>query len=259
MSYLRQFENLIEIVELTGLLYGKTAKSIKVLGNRAGFTSTAVFNDIKEFDNSVANLPVLAASTLDIISSSVNDTAAGTGVRQVKVLYIDSTNNLVESAAINLNGTTLVTSVLTGVNEVIWMETFTAGSTGWAEGNIRLRINGGTVEVEQITALNNKSLTARFMVPTGYTGYLNAFKAHAINNDQQTRLTATVNSFDGTVSAVYHAQVNCSVATNTNSGQIFVPFIKIPALARVKVSTISAGTAAAVKCDTSFVIVIIAD
>lgn len=257
MSYLRQFESLVEIVELTGLLYGKIARTMKIMGNRAGFTSTAIFNDVKEFDNAVADIPVLSASTLDIISSSVNDTAAGTGVRTVKVVYINSTNDMVESAEIALNGTTLVTSVLTGVNEVIWMETSTAGSGGFADGNIRLRINGGTVEVEQITALNNRSLSARFMIPTGYTGYINSFKAHAINNDQQVRLVAQSNTFDATLSTVYHAQVNCSVALNTNSGIIYVPFIKVPALAKVKVSTISAGIAATVKCDTSFTVVLI--
>lgn len=260
MSYLKQYETLTEVIQLTGLLYGKQARVFEVLGRRAGFTSTTLVNDVKEFDNAVAVTPVLSASTLDVISSSVNDTnTAGTGVRKVKVVYINSTNNLVESANINLNGTTLVTSVLTGVNCVLWMEATDVGSNLSAVGNIRLRINGGTVEVEQISASNNKSLSSNFMVPAGFTGYLSNWKTHAILNVQNARLVATVNSLDRTLSTVYNAQVNCSVAGDTNSGFIPVPFIKFPALTRIKVNTISGGTGGTVQIDTSYVIVIVAD
>lgn len=258
MSYLRQFETLTEIVSITGLLYGKTAFAFNITGRRAGFTSTTVLNDVKEYDNAVAEMPELSASTLDIISSSANDTnTAGTGVRQVKVVYINNLNALVESAAINLNGTTLVTSVLTNVNEVLWMETVTAGSGGKAAGNIRLRINGGTVEVEQITAQFNKSFTARFMVPTGYTAFMPSWRTHAINNDQNVRLQAQVNTLDRTVSTVYSAQANSDVASNTNADPILLPFLKFPALCKMKVSTISAGTAASVQCDVSFTVILV--
>lgn len=243
-----------------GLISGRSARVFKILGRRAGFTSLTVSNDVKEFDNGVANIPVLAASTLDIISSNVADTnTAGTGVRQVKVTYINSTNDLVESAAISLNGTTLVTSVLTGVNAVLWMESFTAGSGEVAAGNIRLRINGGTVEVEQITAGGNKSLSARFMVPAGHTAYLDNFRVSAVNNDQDCRLRATVNSVDRTLATLYHFQMNGYTALNSTSGPLPGNFLKFPALSRIKVSTISAGTAATVRCDTHFTIVLIAD
>lgn len=260
MSYLRQFETLTELVQLTGLLYGKEARVFEILGRRAGFTSITLTNDVKEFDNAVAIAPELSANTLDVISSSASDTdAAGTGIRKVKVLYIDSTNNLVESADISLNGTTLVASVLTGVNAVIWMEATDVGSNLSAVGNIRLRINGGVVEVEQISIGNNKSLSSNFMVPVGFTGYISNWKTHAINADQNARLVARVNSFDRTPSTVYHAQVNSSVASNTNSGFIVVPFIKFPALTRIKVNTVSAGLAVANQVDTSYVILIVAD
>jgi hypothetical protein len=260
MSYLRQFENLVEVISLTGFLNGKAAQAFKIMGRRNGFTSVTLVNDVKEFDNAVAIEPILSASTLDIISSSANDTnTAGTGVRKVKVVYINNLNALVQSADINLNGVTLVTSVLTNVNAVLWMEATEVGSGLAAAGNIRLRINGGTVEVEQISLGNNKSLSGHFMVPTGYTAYLHNWKAHAINNDQQMRIVATVNSLDRSLSTVYHAQGNSSVASNTNSGLIYLPFLKLPALTRVKVNTISAGTALTVQADTSYVIVIIAD
>lgn len=260
MSFLRQFETLIETVQITGQLYGKSAKVFSILGRRAGFTSTTLPNDAKEYDNAVALTPVLSAATLDIISSSASDTnTAGTGVRKVKVVYLNSTNNLVESANINLNGTTLVTSVLTGVNAVLWMEATDVGSNLSAVGNIRLRINGGVVEVEQISVGRNKSLSSDFMVPAGHTGYISDWRVHALNNDQSAKLVATVNTLDRSLSTVYTVQANSAVAANTNSGPIRIPFLKFPALSRIKVSTVSAGTAGTVQIDTSYVIVIVAD
>lgn len=260
MSYLKTYETLTEIVSITGKLYDKTAYAFNIAGRRAGFTSITLSNDIKEFDNSVADFPVLAASTLDIISSSANDTnSAGTGVRQVKVVYINSSNALVESPAINLNGTTLVTSVLTGVNEVLWMETHVAGSGAVAAGNIRLRINGGTVEVEQITVGGNKSLSARFMVPAGHTAYIPNWRAHAINDNQNVALKATVNTLDRTLSTAYKVMSSLDVANNANSSTTLLPFMKLPALSRIRVSTISGGAGGTVRCNTNFVVILVQD
>lgn len=256
MSYLRVFEDLYQIIQETGFLYGKPAAVYNILGRRAGFTSITVPNDVKEFDNAVADFPVLSNSTLDIISSSASDAAAGTGVRTVKVTYLNVSNNIVESAAITLNGTTLVTSVLTGVNEVLWMESATVGSGGSAAGNIRLRINGGTVEVEQISTSNNKSLSGHFMVPAGYSAYINYWECGAVNNDQDTRLQATVNTLDRSISTVYHLVDTDYVAINANHAS-FIGFLKFPPLCKIKVSTISAGAGATIRCDSSFFVVIV--
>ena len=250
--------DMIQEITTTGKFKGKDAFAFNIFGRRAGFTSITVLNDVKEFDNGVALIPTLSNSTLDIISSSVNDTnTAGTGARKVKVTYIDVSNNMVQSADINLNGTTLVTNVLTGVNEVLWMEVTELGSGTVAAGNIRLRINGGTVEVEQVTAGTNKSMSARFMIPTGYTGFIDSWDCEAVNNDQEVRLRVTMNCFTGELSNIYHFMDSKSIATNSNSGHQPLSFIQIPALARIKVSTISAGTAAAVKCGTSFILVLL--
>lgn len=260
MSYLRQFETLIEIVQITGLLYGKAARVFDILGRRRGFTSTTDANDIKEFDNGVALIPEFVNVTLDVISSSADDTnAAGIGVRKVRVVYLNASNVLVESPDINLNGTTLVTSVLTGVNSIVWMEATEVGSNFSAVGDIRLRLNGGTVEVEQISANFNKSRTSHFQVPAGHTGFVPNWKTQAINADQNTNLVMTVHSFDRTLSTVYTSQANSSIAGDTNSGNIALPFIKVPALSQIKITTVSASAAASAQVDTTFVVIIVAD
>lgn len=259
MSYIdRTLEPYIEIAR-TGKYNGKTAHAFNILGRRSGFTSTSVFNDVKEYDNGVASIPTLSNSTLDIISSSINDTnTAGTGVRQVKVVYIDNSNNLVESAAINLNGTTLVTSVLTGVNFVLWMEAVTVGSSGGSAGNIRLRINGGTVEVEQISLGGNKSMSGCAMIPTGYTGYITSMQGTAIATTQDIRLRATVNTLDRSLSNVFHNVGNLFLSSNQTVRSEF-NYLKFPALCKIKVSTISGATPVANKADVSFNLILIAD
>lgn len=260
MSYLRQFETIIEIIQITGLLYGKPARVIEVLGRRAGFTSTTLVNDVKEFDNNVALIPEFVNATLDILSSSASDTnAAGTGARKVRVVYLNTSNAIVESPDINLNGTTLVTSVLTGVNSVLWMEVVEVGSNFSAVGNIRLRINGGTVEVEQISSSQNKSRTSHFSVPAGHTGFVPNWKVQAINADQNANLVMTVHSLDRTLSTVYTGQANSSIAGDTNSGNIALPFLRIPALSQIKINTVSGSAATPAQVDTTFVVLIVAD
>jgi len=259
MSYIdRTLDTFIEIAR-TGKYNGKTAYAFNILGRRAGFTSTSVFNDVKEYDNAVANIATLSNSTLDIISSSASDTnTAGTGVQQVKVVYIDNSNALVESAAINLNGTTLVTSVLTGVNFVLWMEAVTVGSGGVAAGNIRLRINGGTVEVERISLGDNKSMSGCAMIPTGYTGYITSIQGTAIGTNQDIRLRATVNTLDRSLSTVFHYVDNLYLASSQTDRSEFHS-LKLPALCKIKVSTISGATPAANRADVSFNLILIAD
>lgn len=248
--------DLLQTVQLSGIYASKSAFTFNVMGRRAGFTSISILNDVVEFANGVANIPVLTGlETLEVVSSNVNDNSIGTGVRAVKVTYINTSNNLVESLAIPLNGVTPVAAGFTAI-EPLWMESSTVGSGGVAAGNIRLRTVVGSVECEQVTAGDNKSMSGRFMIPTGYTGYLSSWNAHATNNDQDLRLRATVNSFDRSLSTVYHIVDKQLLALNTNSLAL-LPFIRLAPLSRVKVSTFAGATGAAVKADVSFVITII--
>lgn len=256
--------DLVQTIQLSGKWWGKTAIVYRILGRRAGFTSTSVLNDVVEFANGTAAIPVLTGvEPLELVSSSAQDAAAGTGVKSVKLTYIDSTNNLVESAAISLTGVTPVALGFTML-QPLWMESVAPGSGASvaentvAAGNIRLRIVAGSVECEQITAGGNKSLSARFMVPTGYTAYVSSWESHAINNDQDMRMRAQVDTVTRALMALYHFIDTDYLPSNTGSSSE-PPFMKIPALSKIKVSTISAGTAGTVRADTSFTIVLIAN
>lgn len=245
-------------IQRYGMIHGKTSYAFNIIGRRAGFTSLTAMNDVKEFDNAVANFPQLAGNeVLEVVSSSTLDVAAGTGARTVKVVYLNSSNAMVESAAITLNGLVPVAAGFTA-NEILWMEVATVGSGGTAAGNVLLRTTVGQVGVEQVSAGGNKSLSARFMVPANYTGYLTNWNAYAINNDQDVRLQGQVATLDRSLSSVYRFLDNIYLSTNANAFAVPLPWLKIPPLARVKASTISTGgTGAAVRCDVSFTVVII--
>lgn len=253
---------MVQSIQLTGNWYGHRALAFNIMGRRAGFTSTSVLNDVVEFANGTAAIPILTGvEPLELVSSSAQDAPAGSGIQSVRVTYIDATNNIVESAAIVLNGTTPVAAGFTAV-EPLWMDSTAAGSGGTgntvAAGNIRLRVVSGSVECEQISAGGNKSLSGRFMVPTGYTAYIPYWNAHAINNDQDIRLRAQVTTLNRTLSALYHFIDTDYLPLNTGSIS-YPPFLKLPALAKIKVSTLSAATGATIRVDVTFSVVLIAN
>lgn len=252
--------DLVAGIQLTGQHEGSTAYVFNIVGRRHGFTSTSIPNDLKEFDTSAAFFTQLTGvEPLEIVSTSVNDTnAAGTGIRSVKVTYIDSSNNLAQSGVINLNGTTPVAAGFTA-NEILWMEAMSSGSLRVAQGNIVVRVVAGPVEIEQITQNSSKSKTGKFMVPAGYTGYLYMWDAQAVNNDQDMYILAQCDSFTRAFSSSYHIQDNIYVPINSLSPENHLGFLKVPELARVKMSTISAGTVSTVRASGSFLIIIIAN
>ena len=248
--------SLQEAVQIYGQWNGKAASSYHVNGRRIGFTSTSVYNDVKEYDNAVALQPELSNASLDIVSSSASDAGAGTGIQSVKVVYIDINNNMVESSPITLNGVTPVANVLTGVNAVQWMETYTAGTGTVAAGNVRLRLNGTTTEVEQITAGFNHSVSARFMIPAGYSGYLTQWTALAIGNPMDCRLRATVDPFNRSLNANYLLVDNLWVGAGAGLLDDLL-FLKCPALTKLKGAVIAGGTGNTNRVDVSFDLVLI--
>lgn len=76
-----------------------------------------------------------------IKSASANDTAAGTGIRTVKITYYDASMNGPFSETMTMNGTTAVATVNSDICYLEKMEAITAGSGGFAAGNITFWTN----------------------------------------------------------------------------------------------------------------------
>lgn len=108
------------------------------------------------------------ASVLDIVSTSTDDDAAGTGARTVFISGVDGNYNVVSETVI-LDGTTAVETV----NEYLYVNQFyvaTAGSGGANVGIITAKLS--TTLYDLIAAGYNQRTTAHYCVPAGYTGYI---------------------------------------------------------------------------------------
>ena len=121
--------------------------------------------------------PVLA-------SSSVNDTAAGTGARTVLVTYLDDA--FVEhTETMTLNGTTNVTMAADDVFRVNDIRVVTAGSGGVSAGNITLKISTHTIAY--IATGNNCNRQGVYTVPVGKRLFVLGFKVGVTHTEANKR------------------------------------------------------------------------
>ena len=250
-------------VALTGKIIGKTAYHYTIMGTRSlGWSSTAVFGDACEYlDNSQANMNTpTTGQTLYLRSSSASDSSAGTGIRTVKITYLDASGNQ-QSTTATLNGTTPV-SLGVGFSFIQWMESATVGSNGTAVGNITISSNAvGAPAVseifEYIGAAAGKSLSCRYKVPTGYTAYAIQFDSAAIASTMDVRLRSDVDSDNRVLNTgVFHFQdkVFLSAGSNKNSD---LKYMKFPSGAVIKVSAIPGGATSGNKLDCSISLMIV--
>lgn len=108
------------------------------------------------------------ASVLDIVSTSTDDDAAGTGARTVFIEGLNSNYNVV-SETVTLDGTTAVETV----NSYLYINQFyvaTAGTGGVNAGEITAKLD--TTLYDLIAVGYNQRATAHYCVPAGYTAYL---------------------------------------------------------------------------------------
>jgi hypothetical protein len=106
---------------------------------------------------------------MSVVSSSVNDTAAGTGVRTIVIIYLDN-NFLQMTTNVTMNGTTPVLTTPTNILRVLKVFTTTAGVGASAAGNITIS-NAGTTYA-QISATYTTSRQAIGTIPGNSSGFI---------------------------------------------------------------------------------------
>ena len=123
-----------------------------------------------------------------------------------------------------------------------WIHAKTVGSLGIAAGNISLTDTGGVTIFEYVVAGGNQSLSAKYKVPTGHTGYVVGWQCSGITKKIDTRLRATVERFDRTLVPGVFLFQDITVLNDATSG--WIPFsvpLKMPAGAEIKLSAISSA------------------
>lgn len=247
-----------------GSWHGKTAATITVLGRRASFTSTSVSQDVSEVTaaQALAANPIMTGTEdLEVVSSSANDAAAGTGARALRITYIRASDGTQATADVVPNGTTpvlLPTSVK--ASAIQWMEVTSVGSNAVSAGIITCRVAGGGTGHEQISAGGNLSMSSRYTVPAGMTAYAIDWHSYAVGTTMDMRFRGTVGT-DGAQTAGQGLFIfKRSAFADASSGVVaLLRYTRFPAGARIKVSTYPATTAGTARCDTNFVLVVVAN
>lgn len=264
MSFLpnSDFRDLIATVSMTGNWKGKNAYIVEVLGKRSAFANTTDLFDTVEFLTSgqTSYIKPTTADSFQISSTNAGDTAAGAGVQSVKINFLDASGNT-QTTTVTLNGTTpvSVTAMNTNCTFVQFMHTATVGSNGAALGDIILENATPTTIYEQITAGGNQSLSARYMIPTGYTGYILNWTCGAIRQAQDARLRSNTDKTDRTVIVPGFLFLNTIYLGADNNFVSTKPFISIPAGAEVKVSSIAQATSGSPRFDSTFAMLLLAN
>lgn len=236
------------------------ATIFNIMGARSrGWGSTTILGDCCEYLNTSQNLMNTPTSwqTLYLVSTSVNDTAAWTGVRTVRIVYLDSTW-LQQFAIFTLNGTTPV-SIGSGYTFIQWMESASVWSNNTAVWDVTISSINGVATVattfEMIDWWGNRSLSGRYKVPSDSHVHMLNWSAAAISNTMDTRLKADTFSDNGLSAWVFHFKDRIFLA----SGQNFVNdlhYEAYPANTVIKVSAIPWWAWAGNKLDVHFTFIL---
>lgn len=149
-------------------------------GYRENCSAVATGDDVWEGATATSPIPdQITGEQLTLVSSSVNDAAAGTGIRTIDLHGLDIDGNE-QHEIVTLNGTTPVNTARTNwrFNQVMHGESW--GTLGYAAGTISTYRTGDATRVYNVIKLGgNMSLNAARMVPAGKKFHLKTKTAGA--------------------------------------------------------------------------------
>lgn len=188
--------------------------------------------------------PSNSGEQMRLVSTSVNDTAAGSGARQVEIHYLDGSGNEAVTA-VTLNGTTPVLTVPADIRRIQNFHVVETGSLNLAAGNISLTNLAGTVTYGRISANANRARQAVISVPAGKRGFIveawlggNA-EGGSLSNYAEGYLRATCDFTTGELTpGLFNFTWGMVSASNTIGGALNVPIV-LPPLCDIKVSVTS--------------------
>jgi hypothetical protein len=106
---------------------------------------------------------------MDVVSDSVNDSAAGTGLRTLLISGVDGTGAEI-SEVVTMNGTTDVTTVNSYLR-VNFMTGITAGSTGFNEGIVTATASTAATTQSHMGVNTSITTDSHYTVPLGKSAF----------------------------------------------------------------------------------------
>lgn len=150
-----------------------------------------------------------------IVSSSANDTSAGTGARTVLLFGVDATYTRI-TETVTLNGTTPVNTVNSWLH-IHLIQCRTVGSGGVNAGTITATAATDATVTISVEASQGQSASSVYLVPLGYTAYIMRLRSRM--NCATASSAATVGLY--TIPFGLSLQLKTQMGIN-NSGSSFV-------------------------------------
>lgn len=181
------------------------ARRVTALGNNPAIDTSSVPEDIYPVGGTYPWLSRTTAVTISVVSSSVNDTAAGTGARTVTITGLDINFNE-QSEVLTTNGQSPVASVKQYVR-INSISLTTTGASNTNEGNIDA-FNGGNI-LSRMPTGRGSPRSSNFTVPAGYTLAVNSILIGI--NRPTVKTDATVATYFGSFTGPYRLPLEISM------------------------------------------------
>ena len=181
--------------------------------------------------------PAAAGEQMSVVSESVNDASAGTGIRTLRIEYLDAAGDE-QTEDVILNGTTVVNTTATDIRFVQNMYALTVGSLKASAGIIKIHKTGTVGLVySMIQAGFNNSTLSHYMVPRNRELVIQGWH---VSEAQAKRVAVYIRSTDTNgvlLSGIFNSK-NVVYIKQTSSPSMILGY-KIPALSIIKVSCYS--------------------
>lgn len=205
-----------------------------MMGEREGMGTPTTGEDLWRGNSDVIPEPSSSGVQMAVDSTSDSDTAAGTGVRQVLIHYIDGAGDA-QTETVTMNGTTKVNTVATDIRHVNYFHAVSVGTGGVAAGNITIELQGSPATVyNYIQVGGNKDLTCKYMVPAGHKLHLIGWHA-GVSSDDRVSMRLRSTDWGGVLYEDIYLFKSVLYLAKATSGSID-NYATIPALSKIKVS-----------------------
>jgi len=189
------------------------------------------WHELNEINVTTIPMP-FTTGKVELVSTSANDAAAGTGVQSVTIDGIDASGAR-QIETVTLNGLTAVQTVgtYTYINVAYAQD---VGTGLVAAGNITLQSVGGATVYTRITAGEAITRHGKFKVPTGKQLIVVEWSASAASKETLIQLQTTVRP-DGTVGSAWISTAEQIVTQESAHLELVLPQV-IPAGGMIRVA-----------------------
>lgn len=213
-----------------------TARPFQVEGYRSDVGSTA--EDISELTTSIIPVPPLSGVTMQVVSTSNNDTLAGANSQKVTIEYIEPVTEVLKQVEVDLNGTTAVTIPVPIAFVSDFYVSQSAGLDIASAGDITI-FNGATV-YNIIKAGGNKSQSCMRYVPKGKVLMITSINVSGTSKGTSLRLRANItDNYTRTTGFIFRTN---EIVVDAPNSTYYDPPIVIPQQTYLKMSSFPTGS-----------------